>query len=75
MQRKPRRATIGGMFTYNVTAMGPKGFQVSVMGQDLHGTNLIDEFGSLQEAEGFADQMREIDARGKPAGLGVTSPP
>jgi hypothetical protein len=66
---------IGGMFTYDVTATGPLGFQVSVTRPHPRGTNLIDDFGSLQEAEVFADRMREIDTRGEPAGLGVTSPP
>ena len=50
------------MFTYDVTATGPKGFQVSVTGPAPRGTSLIGDFGSLQEAEAFADQMREIDA-------------
>ena len=63
------------MFTYDVTATGPLGFQVSVTGAHPRGTNLIDDFGSLQEAEAFADQMRMIDARGESSGLGVTTPP
>jgi hypothetical protein len=63
------------MFTYDVTATGPKGFQVSVTGPAPRGTSLIGDFGSLYEAEAFADQMRKIDARGEPAGLGVTSLP
>jgi hypothetical protein len=50
------------MFTYAVTATGPKGFQVSVTGPHPLGTSLIGDFGSLQEAEAFADQMRVIDA-------------
>ena len=53
---------IGRMFTYDVTATGPKGFQVSVTGLHPHGTSLIGDFASLQEAEAFADQMRVIDA-------------
>jgi hypothetical protein len=63
------------MFTYDVTATGPKGFQVSVTGPAPRGTSLVGDFGSLHEAEAFADQMRDIDATGKPAGLGVTGPP
>ena len=66
---------IGRMFSYDVTATGPKGFQVSVTGPAPCGSSLIGDFGSLDEAEAFADQMRKIDARGEPAGLGVTSPP
>ena len=50
------------MPTYDVTATGPKGFQVSVTGPDPRGTSLIGDFGSLHEAEAFADQMRVIDA-------------
>ena len=53
---------IGGMFTYDVSATGPKGFQVSVTGLHPQGTSLIGDFGSLQQAEAFADQMRVIDA-------------
>ena len=53
---------IDRMFTYDVTATGPKGFQVSVTGPHPLGTSLIGDFGSLQEAEAFADQMRVIDA-------------
>ena len=37
------------MFTYAVTATGPKGFQVSVTGPHPLGTSLIGDFGSLQE--------------------------
>jgi hypothetical protein len=55
---------IGRMFTYDVTVTGPLGFQVSVTGPYVRGTSLIGDFGSLQEAEVFADRMREIDARG-----------
>ena len=50
------------MFTYDVTATGPKGFQVSLARPYPHGTSLIGDFGSLHEAEAFVDQMREIDA-------------
>lgn len=50
------------MFTYNVSATGPKGFQVSVTGPRPLGTNLIDDFPSLAEAEAFATRMRVIDA-------------
>jgi hypothetical protein len=63
------------MFTYDVTATGLKGSQVSVTGPNPHGTNFVDDFDSLQEAEAVADKMREIDPGGEPAGLGVTSPP
>ena len=65
---------IDRMLTYDVTAKGPPGFQVSVTGPDPCGTNHIGDFGSLQEAQAFADQMREIDARGGPVGLRVTNP-
>ena len=50
------------MFTYDVTATGPRGFQVSVTGPAPRGASLISDFGSLHEAEAFADQMRKIDA-------------
>jgi hypothetical protein len=50
------------MITYNVTVTGPLGFQVSVLGPYPRYDRLIGDFGSLQEAEGFADKMREIDA-------------
>jgi hypothetical protein len=50
------------MITYDVTVTGPLGFQVSVVGPRLRGARLIDDFGSLREAEAFADRMREIDA-------------
>jgi hypothetical protein len=46
----------------DVTVTGPLGFQVSVVGPYLHDARLIGDFGSLQEAEAFADRMREIDA-------------
>jgi hypothetical protein len=54
------------MITYDVTATGPEGFQVSVICQP-RGTSLIGDFGSLQEAEAFAEMMREIDAKSLPA--------
>ena len=50
------------MITYDVTVTGPLGFQVSVLGPYPRDARLISDFGSLQEAEAFADQMREIDA-------------
>ena len=50
------------MITYNVTVTGPLGFQVSVLGPYLRDGRLIGGFGSLQEADTFADRMREIDA-------------
>jgi hypothetical protein len=53
---------IDRMFTYGVTATGLLGFQVSVTGPHPRGTSLIGDFGSLQEAEAFADKMRVIDA-------------
>jgi hypothetical protein len=53
---------IGRMFTYDVTVTGPMGFQVSLARPYPHDTSLIGDFCSLQEAEAFADKMREIDA-------------
>lgn len=53
---------IGRMFTYDVTATGPMGFQVSLARPYPHDTRLIGDFCSLQEAEAFANKMREIDA-------------
>jgi hypothetical protein len=53
---------IGRMITYNVTVTGPLGFQVSVLGPHPPDARLISDFGSLREAEAFADRMREIDA-------------
>jgi hypothetical protein len=50
------------VITYDVTVTGPLGFQVSVLGLYLHDARLMGDFGSLQEAEAFADRMREIDA-------------
>ena len=50
------------MITYNVTVTGPLGFQVSVLGPYPSTARLIGDFGSSQEAEAFADWMREIDA-------------
>ena len=50
------------MITYNVTVTGPLGFQVSVFGPYLRDARLIGDFGSLQEADAFADRMGEIDA-------------
>jgi hypothetical protein len=50
------------MITYDVTVTGPLGFQVSVLGPYLRDARLMGDFGSLQEAEAFADRMREIDA-------------
>ena len=57
------------MFTYDVTATEPLGFQVSVSGPHPRGTDLIDDFGSLHEAEVFADRMRVIDAAGLTSSL------
>lgn len=50
------------MLTYSITSTGPKGFQVSVTGPYPLGTYLVADFGSLTEAEAFADWMRAIDA-------------
>ena len=50
------------MITYNVTVTGPLGLQVSVVGPYPHAARVIGDFSSLQEAEAFADRMREIDA-------------
>ena len=50
------------MITYNVTITGSLGFQVSVLGPYPSDAHLIGDFGSSQEAEAFADRMREIDA-------------
>ncbi len=51
---------IAARFSYEVTATGPQGFQVSVT-HPVYGTHLIGNFCSLQMAETFADDMREID--------------
>ena len=50
------------MITYDVTVTGSLGFQVSALGPYPSDARLIGDFGSLQEAEAFADRMREIDA-------------
>ena len=52
---------VTGTFSYEVTATGPQGFQVSVT-HPVHGTYLIGDFCSLQAAETFADDMRDMDA-------------
>jgi hypothetical protein len=59
---QPEPCHICRMITYDVTATGPLGFQVSVLGSHPRDARLIGDFGSLQEAEAFADRMREIDA-------------
>ena len=51
---------VAAMFSYEVTATGPQGFQVSVT-HPVYGTHLIGNFCSLQMAETFADDMRETD--------------
>ena len=48
------------VLTYDVTASGPEGFQVSVT-HPVYGAHLIGNFRSLLAAEMFADKMREID--------------
>ena len=48
-------------FNYDVTGTEPTGFRVCAT-HPVHGTHLIGNFGSLQAAETFADDMREIDA-------------
>lgn len=52
---------VAGMFSYDVTATGPNGFQVRAT-HPVHGTHLIENFYSSQAAETFADDMREMDA-------------
>ena len=49
------------MVTYEVTASGPLGFQVSASGAHP-GTHLIGDFASLAEAEAFIQLMLQIDA-------------
>jgi hypothetical protein len=50
------------MISYDVKVTGPLGFQVSVLGPYPRAASLIGQFGSLQEAEAFADRTRKIDA-------------
>jgi hypothetical protein len=49
------------MVTYEVTATGPKGYQVTVISPEFQGA-VIEDFSTLQAAEAFADDMRKIDA-------------
>ena len=44
-----------------MTVTGALGFQVSVLGSYPRDVRPIGDFGSLQEAEAFAERMREID--------------
>ena len=49
------------MVTYEVTATGPKGYQVTAISPEFQGA-VVEDFSSLQAAEAFADDMRKIDA-------------
>jgi hypothetical protein len=51
------------MVTYEVTATGPKGYQVTVITPEWQGA-IVGDFSSLSPAEPFADRMRAIDASG-----------
>jgi len=51
------------MVAYEVTATGPKGYQVAVITLGWQGA-IVADFSSLSEAEAFADRMRTIDASG-----------
>jgi hypothetical protein len=46
--------------TYDVTAIGPKGFQISTPCPDGV-PHILGDFASLVEAEAFADVMRQLD--------------
>lgn len=47
--------------TYDVTAAGPKGFQVRAA-RAGGAPYVVGDFASLGEAEAFADVMRQLDA-------------
>jgi hypothetical protein len=49
------------MVTYDVTATGPKGYQVIAVSPEWQGA-IVGDFCSLRAAEEFAKSMREIDA-------------
>ena len=49
------------MVTYEITAGGPKGYQVTVISPESTDV-VVGDFCSLQDAEEFAERMREIDA-------------
>jgi hypothetical protein len=49
------------MATYEVTATGPKGFQVTTIGADGLAA-IADDFCTLLEAEAFAYTLRRLDA-------------
>ena len=49
------------MVTYEVTATGPKGYQVIAISPEFQGA-VVEDFFSLQSAEAFAEDMRKIDA-------------
>jgi hypothetical protein len=49
------------MVTYEVTATGQKGYQVTAISPEWQGV-VVGDFCSLQSAEEFAGRMREIDA-------------
>jgi hypothetical protein len=49
------------MVTYEVTATGPKGYQITAISPEFQGA-VVEDFSSLQAAEAFAEDMRKIDA-------------
>ena len=49
------------MVTYAITAIGPKGYQVTAISPEWQGV-ILGDFCSLQAAEEFAARMRKIDA-------------
>jgi hypothetical protein len=57
------------MARYEVTATGPKGYQVTVVDPQWNGA-LVGDFCSEGAAEAFAEQMRQIDAASSHASAG-----
>ena len=55
------------MVTYEITATGPKGYQVTAISPEWQGV-VVGDFCSLQAAEEFVVRMREIDASEQPPG-------
>jgi hypothetical protein len=49
------------MVTYEVTATGPKGYQVTAISPEWQGA-VVGDFCSKDTAEVFAERMRQIDA-------------
>ena len=66
------RGDTPNMITYEVTATGSKGFQVTAVSSESHAV-IVEDFSTEVAAKAFAARMRQIDADEAHQSLGTES--